>query len=178
MLSFDIDGSEMREIAQEFAATERQVGQATNRALRRTAATLRRLSSRGLQSELGLRNATALRRRIKEYRLSGNAKGVKLWYGANDLPLSAFRGRARRVPGGVKFGEAMLHGAFMASRGGRRGIYERVGATSYPIREVRRPVADRMMIFLEDEVFVDLDTIFFRHFRSEIRARTILGVGS
>ena len=39
------------------------------------------------------------------------------------------------------------------------------------------PVADRIMIFVEDEVFVDLDAIFFKHFAADIRARTIFGVG-
>jgi hypothetical protein len=34
-----------------------------------------------------------------------------------------------------------------------------------------------MMIYLEDAVFVDLDSIFLKHFLAEIRARTILGVG-
>jgi hypothetical protein len=33
------------------------------------------------------------------------------------------------------------------------------------------------MIYLEDEVFVDIDSIYMKHFLAEIRARTILGVG-
>lgn len=177
MLEFDIDASELQAIAKEYAATPKQIELANNRAVKRTAGTLRRLASSGLKSELGLRNATALRRRIKEYRIGRGRGSLKLWFGANDLPLSAFKGRPQKVPGGIKFNNTMIHGAFFARRGGRRGVYQRTGSSSYPIREATMPVADRMMIFLEDEVFVDLPSIYFKNFASEIRARTILGVG-
>lgn len=177
MLSFDIDDSELQDVAREYAATPKQVELASNRAVKRTAGTLRRLASTGLKSELGLRNVTALRRRIKEYRVGRGRGSLKLWFGANDLPLSAFKGRPQKVPGGIKFNDTMIHGAFYARRGGKRGVYQRTGSSRYPIREVSMPVADRMMIYLEDEVFVDLLSIYFKLFVSEIRARTILGVG-
>lgn len=178
MLGFDIDQRQVVAIADEFAASNKQVEMAYKRALTRTAATLRKIASAGLKSELGLRNTTALRRRIKEYRIRrAGAGGVKLWFGANDLPLSAFKGRARAVPGGVKFGETMIHGAFFAKRGGRRGVYRRLTDAAYPIDEARLPVADRIMVFVEDNVFVDLEAIFFKHFGDDIRRRTIYKVG-
>jgi len=178
MLAFDIDDRKMEEIAAEFAATPRQIHQAYVRAMKRTAGTLRRLATAGLKSELGLRNTKALRRRIKEYRVSGRkGKGVKIWFGANDLPLSAFKGRPQKVAGGIRFGDTVIKGAFFAKRGGKRGVYKRVGDRAFPIAEVMMPVADRIMTFVEDEVFVDLDAIFFKHFAADIRARTIFGVG-
>jgi len=178
MLAFDIDDRKMKAIAKEFAATPRQVDQAYGRAMKRTAGTLRRLATSGLKSELGLRNTKALRRRIKEYRVGGRAgRGVKLWFGANDLPLSAFKGRPQKTGSGIKFGDTVIHGAFIAKRGGRRGVFKRVGSSAFPISEVMMPVADRIMTFVEDDVFVDLDTIFFKNFAAEIRARTIFGVG-
>ena len=91
--------------------------------------------------------------------------------------MSAFKGRPQKVSGGIKFGETMIHGAFVAKLNGKRGVYRRTGPGAFPIAEVSLPVSDRMMVFLEDNVFVDVDTIFFKHFRAEIRARTILGVG-
>ncbi|WP_171178653.1 phage tail protein [Ruegeria sp. HKCCD8929] len=177
MLAFDIDDTRIEEIAREFAATPRQVDMAGNRAAKRTAGTLRKISSKGLQTELGLKNAKAIRRRIREYRVGRGRKSLKLWYGANDLPISAFKGRPQRVAGGVKFGDTMVHGAFLATISGRRGVFRRTGPNAYPVIEATLPVADRIMIYLEDEVFVDIDTIYFKHFLAEIRARTILGVG-
>lgn len=177
MLHFDFDDSDLHKAAEEYGASEKQVRFAVGRALKRTAGTMRKLSSKGLQSELGLRNATAIRRRIKEYRLGKRRDAIKLWYGTNDLPLSAFKGRPKLVPGGVKFGDAMIHGAFVAKVNGKRGIYKRSSAKAFPIKEATLPVADRIMIYLEDEVFVDLEAIFFKHFLAEIKARTIYGVG-
>jgi len=177
MLAFDFDARRLDAIADEYAATPKQVSLADSRAKKRTASNLRTLASRGLKTELGLRNATALRRRLKEYKVGRGGSSIRLWFGANDLPVSAFKGRPQKVTGGIKFGETMLYGAFFARRNGRRGVYERVSDARYPIRESRLPVADRMMIFLEDEVFVDIDSIYFKNFLAEIRARTILGVG-
>jgi len=177
MLAFDIDDGALSRVAAEYAATPKQVGQAQSRALKRTAGTIRRLSSTGLQSELGLRNAKALRRRIKQYRVGKGRGALKLWFGANDLPISAFKGRPKIVPGGVKFGDIMIHGAFFARIGGKRMVMQRHGKGRWDIREATLPVADRMMVFLEDHVFVDIETIYFKNFLAEIRARTILGVG-
>jgi len=177
MLAFDFDDSELAKIAAEYAATPKQVNLARGRALKRTAGTIRRISSKGLQSELGLRNAKALRRRIKEFRVGKGRNALKLWYGANDLPVSAFKGRPSKASGGIKIGDTMIHGAFFASIGGRRRVMVRHGVGRWQIGEATLPVADRMMTFLEDEVFVDLDSIFLKNFLSEIRARTILGVG-
>ncbi|QEP30305.1 phage tail protein [Pukyongiella litopenaei] len=177
MLGFDIDDGRLEAVAREYAATPKQVELSQGRALKRTAGTLRRLSSKGLKSELGLRNATALRRRIKDYRVGKGGNALKLWYGANDLPVSAFKGRPQPVTGGVKFGSTMIHGAFFARLGGRRLVMQRHGSKRWQIGEATLPVADRMMIYLEDEVFVDIDSIYFKHFLAEVRARTILGVG-
>lgn len=177
MLAFDFDDRELAKIAAEYAATPKQVDLSRWRAVRRTASTLRRISSKGLQSELGLRNATDLRLRIKEYRVGKGRSALKLWYGANDLPASAFKGRAVKAVGGIRIGETMIHGAFFARINKKRRVMVRHGATRWQIGEASLPVADRMMTYLEDDVFVDLDSIFLKNFLAEIRARTILGVG-
>lgn len=178
MLQFDFDDKKIRDIAEAIDATDQDVKRAMNRAVKRTAGTIRRLSSTGLQTELGLRNATALRRRMREYRVGKGRNSVKLWYGANDLPISAFPGRKTQVSGGVKVGEIMLHGAFLTKVRGKVSAYVREGRGRWNIREATVPVADRIMIFLEDNVFVDIDAILWQHFEREIRAYTILGVNS
>lgn len=177
MLHFDFDDERIDYLAEALGATPKEVKFATNRALRRTASTLRKLASTGLRTELGLKNVTALRRRIKEYRVGKGGNALKLWFGTNDLPISAFPGHKRIVPGGVQVGDIMIHGAFVAKVRGKLGVYVRHGKGRWDISEATVPVADRMMIYLEDNVFVDLDSIFWKHFEHEIHARTVLKVG-
>jgi len=178
MLHFDFESGDLDDIADEYGATPKQMKLSGIRASKRTAGTIRRISSSGLKSELGLRNATALRRRIKEYRTDSRWSGYKVWIGANDLPASAFKGRAKKVSGGVMYGDVMIHGAFFAKIRGKQRVMVRHGDKRWSIGEATIPVADRMMSWLEDNVYVDLSSIFMKHFLAEIRARTILGVGN
>lgn len=179
MLAFDIDEGRLAAIADEYAATPKQLKLAGIRSAKLTAGTIRKISSRGLRTELGLRNATALRRRIKEYRTDKRWSGYKVWIGTNDLPISAFKGRPRKVASGIQVGETVIHGAFFAKIAGKRKIMRRTSpAGRWSMAEATLPVADRMVAYLEENVFVDVDAIFMKHFLSEIRARTILGVGN
>jgi hypothetical protein len=172
MLRHDIDGSALEALANQFGASQRQMDMAQGRAAKRTAGTVRRMASQGLRTELGLRNATALRRRIKEFKVGSRGNSLKVWFGVNDLPISAFKGRLQKVPGGIRLGSTTIHGAFFMRVGGKRRVYERIDRDR--ISEVSMPVADRMMVYLEDEVFVDVGSIFMRNLVSEVRARTML----
>lgn len=179
MLTFDIDARDLRAIQDELAASDQQVYRAFNRALTRTAATLRRMSSKGLKDELQLRNAKALRRRLRTIRLRRRTLDeVRLWYGSNDLPVSAFKGRPTATSRGASFKGRDFNGAFLAKgKDGKRTIYKRRGRARLPIVEQTMPVKDQVDVYLEDEIFPDLEEIFFRHFRADLRARTIFGAG-
>ncbi|MBC7147667.1 MAG: hypothetical protein H5U24_20085 [Thioclava marina] len=177
MIAFDFDDDRLRKVAEEYAATPKQMELAANRAAKRTAGTLRRISTQGLKTELGMRNAAALRRRIKEFRVRGSGSGYKVWYGSNDLPVSSFKGRAKKVSGGIMYGDAMIYGAFFVTMGGKRKVAVRHGARRWSIGEATIPVHDRMMTWLEENAFVDLSSIFMKHFIAEIRARTTLEIG-
>lgn len=164
----------------ELGATEKQVGQAYSRALQRTAATLRRMSSTGLRTELGLRNAKALRKRLRTIKLrrGRNLQAVTLWYGTNDLPVSAFKGTPKKTRTGASFRGVEFPGAFIAKgKDGKRSIFRRRGRDRLPIVEQTMPVKDEIDVFLEDEIFDQVGDIFFRHFASDLRARAIYGVG-
>ena len=180
MLTFDIDADDLMRIAREMGASEAQVRKAFNRALTRTAATLRRRASRELKQELALRNAAALRRRLKTIRLKGNKRlnSIALWFGANDMPVSAFKGRAKKTASGAAFRGVEFPGGFVAKgRAGRNTIFRRVRSSRLPIAEAQLPVRDKMEVFVEDEIFPDLDEIFFKHFTSDLRARVNFNVG-
>lgn len=185
MINFDIDTDELKLIGDELAATPRQIQMSFSRALNRTAATLRRMSSRGLQSELQLRNATEIRRRLKQLRVkrTRDMTEIRLWYGKNDMRLSSFKGRAVADSKGASFiggpnGRQEFTGGFIAkSKSGRRTIFKRKGKSPLPIVEQKMPVSEKMQLFLEDKIFADIEDIFFKHFRADLAARTRLGVG-
>lgn len=184
MLDFDVDAEGLQRIAEELGAMPKEVNAAYNRALTRTAATLRKLSSQGLQSELGLRRAKALRRRLKTIRVKGSKSRdyrrmaeVRLWYGLNDLAVSEFKGRVSESADGARYsgpaGAETFPDAFVAKpRGGsRRTIMRRRGRKRLPIQQETLPIKDRADVYVEDEVFVHLESIFWRHFRDDLERR-------
>ena len=184
MLDFDVDAEGLQRIAEELGAMPKEINAAYNRALTRTAATLRKLSSQGLQSELGLRRAAAVRRRLKTIRVKGSKTGdyrrmaeVRLWYGLNDLPVSEFKGRVSESASGARYsgpaGNEAFAGAFVANPRGskRRTIMRRRGRKRLPIQQETLPIKDRADVYVEDEIFVHLESIFWRHFRDDLERR-------
>lgn len=190
MLSVEVDWSGLVRVADELGATDKQVKFALSRALRRTEATLRRMSSKGLQKELQLRAASALRKRLKSIRMSktgGLSAGndVTLWYGLNELPVSAFKGRAVQDHAhGASFlrpGAANHFGpdSFVAKSRvkGRRSVFKRKGEDRLPITEQLIPIEDKAIVFIEDEIFSEVETIFWQHFRRDLAARVRFQLG-
>jgi hypothetical protein len=180
MLAFDFDARQIAEIAKEFDATDKQISQAYSRALRRTASALKTKAGKELRVRLGLRTAAVIRRRLAgfSFKKDGALGSVRMWFGMNDIPVSGFKGRPVLVAGGAALGNRNFPGAFIGKNSkGVKTIMRRVGAARFPIVEQSVPIGDEMQVFVEDEVFADIDDIFFRNFRAEIRARTIYGVG-
>lgn len=180
MLAFDFDARELKRIADEFEASERDLKFAYSRALRRTAQTMKTLARKGLRTELQLRTAAELRRRLQGFRFKrGKGLGeVKMWFGLNDMRVSAFKGRAARTGAGASFADHDFPGAFIARNSkGRPTVMRRATQKAYPIREERMPIEDKAQIFIEDEVFDEIEEVFFKNFRAEVRARTLYNVG-
>lgn len=180
MLAFDFDTGQIAAIAKEFDATEQQLSQAYSRALRRTATALKTSTGKQLRVRLGLRTAAAIRRRLQgfSFKKDGALGSVRMWFGMNDIPVSGFKGRAVQTADGAALGDRQFTGAFVGKNNkGVRTIMRRVGPKRFPIVEQQVVIDDEVRVFVEDEVFDGLDEIFFRHFRAEIRARTIYGVG-
>lgn len=184
MLHYDINWDGLTNVANELQASEKQVQFALSRALRRTEATLRRMSSKGLQKELQLRAASALRKRLKSIkaRKTGglrNGEGVTLWYGLNDLPVSAFKGRPRQNSSGAAFNGNQYDGAFVARSKvkGKQTIFKRKNKERLAIIEQLVPIEDRAIQFIEDEVFDQVEDIFWQHFRRDLAARVRYQIG-
>jgi hypothetical protein len=40
------------------------------------------------------------------------------------------------------------------------------------------PIEDEAQIYIEDEIFDEIEEVFFKHFRAEVRSRTLYSVGN
>ena len=184
MLHFDIDWRELLHVGEELQATDKQVIFALSRAMRRTEATLRRMSSRGLTKALQLRTAGALRKRLKSIRMrmsspTARDQGMGLWYGLNDLPVSSFKGRPTKSSGGAQFRGQQYDGAFVGRSQvkGKQTIFKRVRDARLPVAEQLHAIEDKAVTFIEDEIFDQVLDIFWQHFRRDLRARVKFKLG-
>lgn len=181
MLHFDIDWSGLLQIGDELGATEKQVKFALNRAMRRTEGTLRRMSSKGLTQELQLRAATLLRKRLKSIKLkmAASEANMTLWYGLNDMPVSAFKGRPSRTKDGAVFRDKEFSGGFVGRSKikNRQTIFKRKGEERLPVTEQLFPIKDKSEIFIEDRIFTELEDVFWQHFKRDIQARVKYQLG-
>lgn len=186
MLSFEIDDAQLNRLIADLEATDMQVKFALSRALRRTAGTLRAMSAKGFKSELDVKRMNAIRNRLKSIRFrQASVEGMTLWYGLNDLPVSALRGRLKKTPTGASFeGKAGRHhidGGFIVRgqyNNGQRSIFKRIGKARTPVAEATLPIKDKMDVFIEDNIFDKVDAIFWKNFQQDLTARVKQGVGS
>jgi site-specific DNA-cytosine methylase len=184
-LLFDIDLDELEDIQNTFGATQAQFKAAYNRALSRTAVTIRALSNRRIKEALQAKNQKALRKRIQTYRLnkaSDSLDALRLWFGLNDMPVGHLKGRSRRLgsksspkgaiftPSGNMKAQTYPDG-FVAKLNKRRSIYQRVGEKRYPVKEARLDVSETLMDTIEDEIFDQLPDIFMKHFETDLKGR-------
>ena len=186
MLSFELDLAQLRATGAELGANEKQVRLAVFAATRRTAGTLRTLSARGLKDELQLRTINLLRKRLKTLRMASDAFSARsagltvgLWYGLNDMPVSWFKGRPKRTADGAQARGQNFPGAFVAQSDfkGRRTILKREGRQRLPVREQNLDVKDQAETFIEDEIFVKVEEIFWKNFRRDLSARVRFNIG-
>jgi hypothetical protein len=184
MLHYDIDWRELLQVGEELQATDKQTIFALGRAMRRTEATLRRMSSKGLTKVLQLRAATVLRKRLKSIKLRMSAagsrdQGMSLWYGLNDLPVSSFKGRPTRTKDGASFRGTEYDGGFVGRSKvkGKQTIFKRVKEARLPVAEQLHAIESKTIEFIEDEIFDQVLDVFWQHFRRDLRARVKFKLG-
>lgn len=177
-MQIDIDLSELKQLTDELKSTTAEVGKATSRALRRTATHLQKLSRQELKRELDLPNVTLLRKRMKTMRarIKGGdvEKVIGIWYGLNDLPVSAFKYKPGPIQHswGASFGQHEFPGAFVArlsKRKGKRSIYRRASRGRFPLTEQTIPIKDIADTVIEDRVFPKATQFFVRTLFHELR---------
>lgn len=182
----DFGAEDIEALALELGLTERQVRAAYSRALRRTAVTLRTKAQRGLKSEFGVRKIRFLRKRLKYLgfrKLDAGGGTARLWFGLNDVPVSALTGSKRKTAQGAVFsgkaGSVAFKGGFIrdSQRGFGRTIFMREGRARLPLKEAEVPIHERAEQFVEDQIFTDIIETFWHHFMSDMKARA-RGYGS
>lgn len=185
-VEIEVDGKQLLALADELGLTEKQAKFALGQALRRTAATLRRLAEKGLRSELDIKKVAYLRKRLKSIRFRGrDTTWHKLWFGMNDMPVSALKGTITdSKKGGATFtgkaGSMSFTKGFVvrSKRGFGRTILFRKSGARVPLDEAALPVKDKMEVFISDNVFVDVEQMIWKNFERDMMARAKYGVGN
>lgn len=191
-LLFNIDLEELEAVKNILGATESQVKAAYNRALSRTARTVRSLANKEIRDAMQVKNLKAIRKRFQQFRLKSPSKQKKLdelrlWFGLNDISVGYLRGRIRRngtkrSPNGATFtpkgkmAPQTFEQGFIARRYNRRSIFTRTSDNRYPIKEARVPVSDDLQTTIEDEIFDKLPEIFMKHFETDLKGRVKMGM--
>ncbi|MGZ0377473.1 hypothetical protein ACTM52_14580 [Citrobacter freundii] len=94
-LPVDIDVDVIWRIADSIGATQKQFRAAYSRALRRTAATLRKKAMADLKDGLAPRSMDLVRRRLLSFRLDRGSQldSFRLWFGLNAIKVKDLKGR-------------------------------------------------------------------------------------
>lgn len=94
-LPVDIDVKAIWRIAENIGATQKQFRAAYSRALRRTAATLRKKAMADLKGGLAPRSMNLVRRRLLSFRLDRGSQldNFRLWFGLNAIKVKDLKGR-------------------------------------------------------------------------------------
>ena len=94
-LPVDIDVKAIWRIAENIGATQKQFRAAYSRALRRTAATLRKKAMADLKDGLAPRSMNLVRRRLLSFRLDRGSQldNFRLWFGLNAIKVKDLKGR-------------------------------------------------------------------------------------
>ncbi|EBS3741176.1 hypothetical protein DQY98_14195 [Salmonella enterica subsp. enterica serovar Saintpaul] len=94
-LPVDIDVDVIWRIADSIGATQKQFRAAYSRALRRTAATLRKKAMADLKDGLAPRSMDLVRRRLLSFRLDRGSQldNFRLWFGLNAIKVKDLKGR-------------------------------------------------------------------------------------
>ncbi|HGL6841573.1 TPA: hypothetical protein ACKFTL_004226 [Citrobacter koseri] len=94
-LPVDIDVDAIWGIAESIGATQKQFRAAYSRALKRTAATLRKKAMADLKDGLAPRSINLVRRRLLSFRLDRGSRldNFRLWFGLNAIKVKDLKGR-------------------------------------------------------------------------------------
>lgn len=190
-LIFNIEMDEVFNIQRMLNANNKQVRLSMQRALRRTANTLKARSTKYLKDSLQAKNAKKIRQRFRLYAFKANKNEIgeyKFWFGLNDVPISALRGSTRKLgtkknPLGGQFTPKSSYlltqqyheKAFVGRVNGKRSVFIRRGKKRFPVDEGKVPITQEISDHIDDEIFWDMNAIFMHHFEVDLKGRVKMG---
>lgn len=164
-------------VIDELKSTKEEVGASLSKALRRTASALRVMSSKRLVSELQLRRAMDLRKRLKTMKVRAKGKEAnKLLACGSGCPgcrSRPSRAGPHRPEKGVSFQGREYKGRFLATMPGQAhaGMFRRKGRARLPIVCQNVEIKDVVDPIIEDEIFPKATEIFIRNFLHDLKWR-------
>lgn len=177
---FTLDDRELKRIADEFGASKETLRYAYSRAMRRTAQTMKARARKELRTELQMRSAAEIRKRLFGFKFKRGKYDwgeFRMWFGLNDMRVSAFKGRAKSTSTGATFAGQEFERAFVGrNRKGKQTIMQRASRKRWPIKEARMPIESKARYRIQD-LLDDFEEVFFKNFYSEVRSRTLYQVG-
>ncbi len=181
---FDIDLEELEAIQNELAATKQEMLKAYNRALRRTAVTIRSISAKMAKETIQAKQQKNIRQLIKDYldsETKGDLKSLRFWFGLDDMSVHTLKGSLRQNKTGATFtpkarnlprqqsdrGFVLTGGKI----GNQRMMFDRFGKQKGKYRVMRVPIAESMKSKIEEDVYSQITEIFLNHFSTDLKGR-------
>ncbi|MGY2573753.1 phage tail protein [Vibrio sp. C8] len=184
---FDIDLEELEAIQNELSATKQEMLKAYNRALRRTAVTIKSISSKLAKETIQAKQLKYIRKRIKDYLVNENnedLKSLRFWFGLDDMSVHTLKGSLRQNKIGAIFTPKSSQLARQQSGrgfvltggkiGNQRIMFTRFGQQKGKYRVMRVPIADSMKTKIEQEVYSQITKIFLNHFSTDLKGRVAM----
>lgn len=181
---FDIDLEELEAIQSELAATKQEMLKAYNRALRRTAVTVKSMASKLAKDTIQAKKLSYIRKRLKDYVVnegSGELRSLRFWFGLDDMSVHTLKGSLRKnklgatfTPKSSELARQQSDRGFVLS-GGKLGkqrlMFTRFGQQRGKYRVMRVPIASAMKSSIEDEIYSQITDIFLKHFTADLKGR-------
>lgn len=167
----DLDEGQIEALREELQATSAQVNTALWRAIRRTARHYRAKAAREVRKELNV-PAAVLKRRILVFLKKGEQRHRgRIFFGLDPISLGKLSPRQTRTGVTTKVGR--YPGAFIA----KGEVWKRRGPKRFPIDKQTFEIAEKgpqkdLWLWILDELFADIDDIFYRYFEHELRWAT------
>ena len=168
-VSLDLDSAKVQKA---LKLTEKQMGTLFKRAAKRTAQNVRVIASKGNLGLEGLRRKKVPRARVKPL---NRGDKIGIWFGLNDVRLSEFKGKPKKVEGGVVFRGKFYDGYFLARfkhdpnpKSIKRVLILPPGGKSW--EEAVVPIEKEALRFIETRIQPQVGKLFNKNFEQTVDA--------
>lgn len=169
----DLDTKKVRKA---LNLSEKQMTALHKRAAKRTAQNVRVIASKGNLGIGALRRKKVPRARVKPL---DRGDKIGIWFGLNDVRASEFKGKPKKVEGGVTFRGKFYKGYFIARfkhdpnpKSVKRVLILPPGKRSW--EEVMVPIENLARAFIKDEIQPKIKALFNKNFQHAVDGQAAL----